>query len=188
MITQRDGLYLEEDGTPAGGGGGETPEDTQPQTWEAWLESQDEGVQTLYQQHTRGLKSALESERDARKTIESQLRDLSQELEQGSAAREKLDALSADFDQAQRRVEFYESAPADLSNARLAWLAAQESEAFDRRGNVQWDTLRERYPELFNKQPTSVRTANAGTSAKSAGNAGFDMNAVLREAAGRNRL
>ena len=45
-------------------------------TFDGWFESQPEGVRKLLDEHTGGLKSALKSERESRKDLEKQLRDL----------------------------------------------------------------------------------------------------------------
>jgi hypothetical protein len=160
----------------------------QPESWEAWLQEQPEETRTLvaslYEAQTQGLRSALRAEREQRGGLEKQLREIGKQLEEGSAARTQLEAMATDYESAQQRVAFYESAPSDLVNPKLAWLAAQELDAFDRRGNVAWDALRKQFPELFKQKVTS---ANAGSGAQGSPKP-FDMNDALRDAAGRNRL
>ncbi len=160
-----------------------------PENWQAWLQGQPEEqravIARLYEAETQGLKSALRSEREARGGLEKQLREIGKQLDEGSEARKQLEAAASELQAAQQRVAFYENAPGELVNPKLAWLAAQEIGAFDQRGNVNWDAVKQAFPELF-KKAVVAGAVNAGS-----GNAApkpFDMNTALREAAGRNRL
>ena len=144
-------------GTPAGGG--------TPQTWDQVVEALPEGQRALYEQHTQGLRSALQSEREQRQDLAKQLREATQQLEEGSQARQQLEQLTGQAEAASRRAAFFEEAArteTGCSNPRLAWLAAQELDAFDRRGNVDWEALRKQFPELFGKQ-TQTPPGNAGS-------------------------
>ncbi len=161
--------------------GGETPEN-----WEQFLEGQPEGVRTLYEAHTQGLRSALQSEREQRSDLARQLREATGQLEEGSEAREALERLNGQLESAQRRADFYEEAARPeigCTNPRLAFLGAQEVEAFDRRGNVNWERLKEQFPELFGQSRTPP--ANAGSGTGSDAPRDFDINAAIRAATGR---
>jgi hypothetical protein len=199
LDSMRRGLWLAPDdgGSPdAGGGGddggsqggGEGGDPEAPESWEAFLEEQPEPVRELYDSHTQGLRSALQSEREQRRDHERQLRELSDQLEEGSEAREALERMQTELERTNQRMAFYEEAPNDLRNPRLAWLAAQESEAFDRRGNPDWDYLREEYPELFRHERRRTPPGNAGSGSGSGTPETFDMNDAIRRAAGRNSL
>lgn len=173
----------------AQGQAGQPEQAAAPETWQAWLEGQPEEqravIARLHEAETQGLKSALKSEREARGGLEKQLREIGKQLDEGSEARKQLEAAASELQAAQQRVAFYENAPGDLVNPKLAWLAAQEIGAFDQRGNVNWDAVKQAFPELF-KKAVAVSAVNAGS-----GNAApkpFDMNSALREAAGRNRI
>jgi len=163
--------------------------------WLEGLEEEERGeVSRLFEAETQGLKSALKAEREARGGLEKRLRELSKEIEAAApATAAQLEALGADLAAMRRRVAFYEGAPADLWNARLGWLAAQEIGAFDQEGNVEWAALRSTFPELFGAvgytAPLGGIPAGVG-----AGAGGFrnpvvsgDMNAAIRRAAGRRR-
>ena len=65
------------------GANGETP----APTWESILSELPDDQKALYEQHTHGLKSALDAERQQRQDLAKQLRDASQQLEAGSAAK-----------------------------------------------------------------------------------------------------
>jgi hypothetical protein len=156
----------------------------EPQTWEAILEGLPEEAKGLYEQHTHGLKSALDAERQQRKDLAKQLQDASGQLEAGSKARTDLEALQARLEETERRADFAtEASGHGVNNIRLAYLAAQEFETFDRRGNVQWDALKEAAPELFNQPQPARGNAGAGTTAPP--QRGPDIDALIRAAAGR---
>ena len=155
-------------------------------TWEAILETLPDDHKALYEQHTQGLQSALRTERQQRQDLAKQLREASGQLEAGSKARQDLEALQAQFEDAQRRADFAtEAGGQGVSNVKLAYLAAQEFDLFDRRGNVQWDELRKAAPELFRQSQPARGNAGAGTAAPPS--PAQDMNAFIRRAAGRQQ-
>lgn len=191
---------------PANSGGGNQPPAQQPQspaqqppaqqtqaTWETWLASQAEDVRTtvtpLYEAHTQGLRSALESERGQRRDLEKQLREATAKLENGSEARTKLEQVTAQFAEAQKRSDFFDEAvrpEIGCAQPRLAYLAAQEIDAYDKRGNVDWELLKKKFPELFRQPRPTAPPANAGSGGTPP--PAFDMNAALRQAAGRGKM
>ena len=163
--------------------GGETPP-----TFDAWFEAQDETTKGLITGHTKGLKSALDSERGMHSDLEKQLREAASKLEEGSEARTALEEQAATLAADSDRADFYETAHAEgITNLRLAWLAVGEDNSLrDRRGNVNFETLKEKYPELFAgeaKPPPGHPGAGAGAQDKQAGT----MNDYILEAAGRGR-
>jgi hypothetical protein len=76
-------FYLDADG---GAGGGtpptDPPADSDPKDFDAWLKGQDEKIRAMFDQHVSGLKSALSSERDARKKLEDAEKTAQKEREQ----------------------------------------------------------------------------------------------------------
>lgn len=160
-----------------------TASETQP-TWESILSGLPEEQRAAYETHTQGLQSALKAERQQRQDLAKQLRDASSQLEAGSKARQDLEALQAQLDDAQRRADFAtEAGSQGVGNVKLAYLAAQEFDLFDRRGNVQWDELRKQAPELFRQSQPARGNAGAGTATPPT--PAQDMNAYIRAAAGR---
>lgn len=159
------------------------PSETPAATWEQWLERADEPTRALYEQHTAGLKSALTDERRQRGELAAQLREAVKT--EGLSAQLKADLESAltRSEEAEHRAAFFEEAIAQgVANARLAYLAAREIEALDKRGRVNWDALKGAFPELFKPKSPPPGNAGAGTQAPppAAG-----MNDVIRRAAGR---
>ena len=179
--------------TPGGGGqgaqgaGAQTPDgksgDKSAPAFDQWLADQDEGTRTLVSAHLAGLKGALESERTERRQLAKQLRDLSAKAEEGSELRSQLDKLTRDMEAVSRRAAFYEAAPADLTNVRLAFAAAAELGALGADGKADWAKLRELAPELFRRQ--TPPQGNAGSGAAQMGRADRSMNAYIRTALGR---
>lgn len=161
--------------------GGETS-----QTWEQVLATLPEEQRQLHDTHTQGLRSALQSERQQRQELTRQLREATQQLEEGSQARQQLEALTNQLETAERRADFMEEAvrpEIGCTNPRLAYMAAQEIEAIDRRGRINWDALKQQFPELFkSQQKTPPGNAGSGTGQAPTGK---DMNAFIRTAAGR---
>jgi hypothetical protein len=155
-------------------------------TWEQIVETLPEVEQELYANHIKGLKSALQSERQGRQDMARQLREATQQLEAGSEIRAQFEQLTVQAEAAEKRATFYEEAQGQgVANLRLAWLAAQEMDVFDRRGNVDWEGLREQFPELFRQtQVSSTSRGNAGAGTAGTTPSSKDMTAMIRRAAG----
>lgn len=171
---------------------GETPpeaaNENEPQTplsYDAWLEQQPDEVKALLDNHTKGLKSALTSEREARSRLEKDLRDAAKKAEKGSETEQQLTRLADEAAEADRRATFYEDAHRlGVTNLKLAYLVAVQDEMFDRQGRVNWQALKESYPELFggaHKPPAGNAGAGTQTPPKSGG-----MNEFIRRSAGRS--
>lgn len=157
----RSGLYWAPDGGDGGNSGGGTPPadspagdggGATPQTWETWFEAQSDEVKNLYKAHHDGLLNTVKATRTERDQLAQQLKDATSKLQEGSEVRQALESLSGQLETANRRAAFYEQATSrevGCRNPRLAWLAAQESGAIDDKGAVNWETLKQGYPELF---------------------------------------
>lgn len=176
-------------GNGEGGSAGQTAagtsgDQTTPQTWEELLDTLPDDQRTLYDEHTRGLRSALDDERRQRKDLAKQLRDAAAAAEEGSQARETLESLQTQLDEAAQRADFAEDAVQQgVTNPRLAWLAAKQIDAFKRNGSADWEALKEAFPELFRKTVAPPANAGAGTDSQPAG--ALSMNQLIRQAAGR---
>jgi len=166
---------------------GETPAaDAAPVTFETVYGALTPEQQEALDGHIDGLKNALKGERDGRKALERQLRDLAKTAEQGSELRQQLDKLAADQAAATAQATFYEAAhAANVKNLRLAWLAANDAGLVDKAGDVDFDRLKQVAPELFAAK--TLPTANAGNGAGQTGARQPSMNDFLRAASGRGR-
>lgn len=158
--------------------------ETQALDFEEWLKEQDESVRSAFEEHVKGLKSALETEREQRKAFAKQLREAMSKAEKGSEAREALEKALQKAEAAERRANFYvEADKAGVSNLHLAYLAAQADDLLDENGYADFDELKARYPELFKK--TAIPSANAGAGAGQSSSSTKSMNEYIRRAAGR---
>jgi len=172
-----------EGGAPGGNaeGGAGNP---QPLVYEDWLKGQPEEVKGLLDGHTKGLRSALQSEREARGTAEKALREAAAKLEKGSAAEKQLVELADGMAEADRRAEFYDEAHRmNVTDLKLAYLAAVADDLFDKRGRVDFETLKKSHPTLFGVSRPPEGNAGKGTGGTQPGSA--SMNDFIRKAAGR---
>lgn len=150
-----------------------------------WLKGQDENIQSMLEGHTKGLKSALESERGSRKDLEKQLREMAKASEKGSDLQTQLNSLADELQGADRKADFYEAAhAAGVRNLKLAFTVATSDEMFDKHGRVNFNEMKKAYPELFaTNQPAPRGDAGNGTNSTKPKSGG--MNTFIRNAAGR---
>lgn len=175
---QQGGMPNPDGGTPDGGA------NDAPITFETWLQAQPDEVRSLISTHEGGLKSALDSERKQRNELAKALKDATKDLEAGTEARKALEGLSSKLEEQERQLAFYDAATAaGVSNLKLAWIAAREAGAIDKAGNVNMDTLKKEYPELFKKTPLPPGNAGAGANGQPPGQRG-GMDALIRQVAG----
>lgn len=159
--------------------------DSMPLIYDEWLKAQPDEVKTLLDSNTKGLKGALESERESRKKLEKELRDMAGKADKGSEAQNKLNELADQVSEADRRAEFYEAAhQAGVTNLKLAYLVAQTEDLFDRRGQVNFEAMKAQFSELFGGKPKTP-AGNAGTGTDGGNASGTTMNQFIRKAAGR---
>lgn len=159
--------------------------------WDTWLGDQPREVQTLIDTHTKGLRTALQSERQQRSDLAKQLREATKGLEKGSEIQKSMEAVTAKLEQAELRARFFEDAAkpdVNCTNPRMAMLAAQELSAIDGHGKIDWSAIKTAFPEIF-RQASKVPQGNAGAGTGSPPPTGMDpgkaMNALIRKAAGR---
>lgn len=153
-------------------------------TFDGWVKDQSEEVKAMLDSHTKGLKSALDSERGSRKELEKQLRDLAKKAEAGSEAEKQLTALADQQATANQRVDFYEQAHREgVTNLKLAYTVAVSEDLFDKKGNVDFAEMKKSFPELFGQ--ASRATANAGTGTGKPPSPAQNMNDFIRKASGR---
>ena len=153
--------------------------------WDAFHKSLPAEAQKLISERESGLKTALGSERDARKDAEKDLREVAADLEKGSAAQEKVLKLADQVAAETQKADFYEDAHKDgVTNLKLAFHVAKTDDLFDKRGNVNFKKMKEEYPELFGKKKAPPGDGGEGTGTGLPGEK-VDMNALIRKKAGR---
>lgn len=184
--------------TPANDAGTATPppesgQTPTPQTWDEWLATQPEAQRTqisgLYERQNSKLLSALDRERDERKGLQKQLRDMAKTADTGSDVQTQLTAIADQLAAAERRADFFREAAnpkVGLVDGEGAWLIANSKpdEYFDKRGNLNVDLLKERHPGLF-AQPKPTPRGNAGNGTQQEPGSAAGMNQFIRRAAGR---
>ena len=158
-----------------------------PANWEAYLATLPDEAKGLYETHTTGLRNTVQATRQERDALSRQLADITKALgKDPSEAKRLLEQMSADLDSARLRADFYETAgrpEIGCQNPRVAFLVAQDLGAIDSKGRVNWETLKQQAPELFQKRAPDGR---AGVGTGSSPVAKVDMNALIRRAAGRS--
>lgn len=153
--------------------------------WKPWHDALPKEAQELIATRESGLKTALGTERDARADAEKELRKAAKELEKGSDAEANLLKAADDLAASTTKSEFYEDAhKAGVTDLRLAYIVAKEEELIDKRGNVDFDKLKEAHPSLFGKKRVVDSSAGEGTDTLPDGQK-KDMNAFIRGAAGK---
>jgi hypothetical protein len=151
------------------------------ETFEVWLEKQPDVLKGLYETHTKGLTTALETERKDRKDLEKQLRDLAKKAGEGTEAQRALTEQADKLSSMSQQTEFFDKAhTAGVKNLKLAFLAAKEASLVDDKGGCDFAKLKAAYPELFAATPPG----NAGNG-QQGGQQQFSMNDLIRQKAGR---
>jgi len=153
---------------PSGG----MPKTTPNGTFESWFESQPDDVKTLISDHERGLKSALNAERDNTKALSSQLKDLQGAAEKGSDLEKQITALQDRLKESEQHTAFIDGAAgAGCTNAKAAYkLAKADPDLWRRDGSPDWAAIKETAPEFFAK-PNGAGNAGSGTNADPANSA-----------------
>lgn len=174
-------------GTPPKEGGGAEPK--APKSFDELYDSLPEGTRGLVDQHISGLRSALTSERDERKKLAKELRDLGSRLKDGeSSTKKELEDLSGKLENYNQQVTAYESlSAAGAKNLKLAYLAAREEGLVLSDGTVKVEQLRDRMPELFAQAAPAKPKAGAGSGTGETPPAGepkkLSMNDIIRKRA-----
>ncbi len=154
-----------------------------PINFESWIETQPDEVKALLDGHIKGLKTALDSEREARRSFEKQVRELAAKAEQGSEAQKQLIAMADQVQALTRQQTFYDEAHArGVNNLKLAYLAAQNDGLMDEQGRVDWERLKKSYPQLFGATGGPPQ-GNAGSGMQKPSGL-TSMNTIIRRAAG----
>jgi hypothetical protein len=165
---------------------GQQAEATPEFNFDSWLGEQPDHIKAGLEQHTAGLKNALDAERNQRKEFGKQLRDLTAKAEKGSEAEKALGEMSSRLEVAEQRAAFYEEAgrpEIGCSNPKAAFLVAAAEGLFTKRGDPDWPAIKAAMPELFGRKTTPPGNAGSGNGSPPA--QGGNMNEFIRAAAGR---
>lgn len=179
---------MADEGTQTPPAGTDATGSTNVTSFESWFETLGEPQKALVSEHTSKLKKALDSERDQLKPLKAKLSEAQAAAEKGSKLEADLTKLNDELGTWQRRAQFYEAAPTDLANARLAWLVATTDDLFNKKGEPDWDEIRKRAPELFVAKKIPPGNAGSGNgSGSSQLSPAQSMNAFIRQASGHGQ-
>lgn len=160
--------------------------------YDEWFKGLDEATQKGLSGHfdetTKGLKSALESERASVRELNKQLKELTSKAEKGSELERQLTEISGRLTESEQRAAFYDAAvAAGCVNPRLAYLAAKDGGLFLQNGQPNIEAVKQAHPQLFEK-PVTGAGGGAGSGTNQNANQGQGtnaaINAALRHAAG----
>lgn len=155
--------------------------------WSKWLETQPEQVKAGYQADVHGLKSALENERSSNGTMQKRIGTLTKLAEEGTELKKELEKLGNELTETNAKADFFRVAhEARCTDLDLAWLAAKNSNLFDKRGEVDMRALREAHPALFAPAKTPVPPGNGGNGRDQSVERKPSMNDAIRQMAGRS--
>jgi hypothetical protein len=171
-------------GSAGAEGSGQEGEGGEELTFDSWSGTWDDKQKAVFEAHVAGLKNGLASERTEKKALADQVRALQGKAEKGSELETQLNSLQASLEEANTRAEFAEEAIKEkVADPKLAYLAAKEGGFLDAKGRINWAGLRDAHPALFNSAPGRSDRGDTGTGA--GGTKATDMNAQIRQAAGR---
>jgi len=165
---------------------GGTPETTPNGTFEEWFESQPDNVKALISDHEKGLKSALNAERDNTKALSRQISDLQGAAEKGSELEKQLSTLQARLTESERHASFIDgAASAGCTNAKAAYkLAKADEDLWRRDGSPDWVAIKETAPEFFRKNQTSGNPGSGTSTDPNAGGKMHPMDELMRRSIG----
>lgn len=166
--------------TQGQGGTQDNAQNGQGFDYTTWLSSQSDEVKAGLAQNEKGLRDALQGERDQRKALADDLKKLRGTLDVNSDAAKQLGDVTQRMEAEAARADFYEKASAvGCRNLKLAWLAAQAD-------NLTVEQVKAANPELFGSAAKPPTHAGAGAGGQGSGQQ-RDMNAFIRRGAGRGK-
>ena len=154
--------------------------------FEGWMGGQPEEIKGLVDGHVKGLKNALMQERENRRELEKQLRQLAKDAEAGSAAQKSIAEMADKVSRADRKALFFEEGHGQgVGNLKVAFVLAESEGLFGKNGEVDWAELKKMVPELFGQQQTQRVAGNAGSGTGAVGGVKADgMDSFIRRKAG----
>lgn len=151
-------------------------------TFEAWLESQSDEIKTRFEEGTKGLKTALTSERDNTKNLSKQLKDLQGKVDEGSEASKRVAELTKQLEESQRHSSFVDGATAaGCNNVKAAYkLAKSDPDLWKRDGSPDWEAIKAEAPEFFGTKKPEGK-AGSGTDDKGGAGSKHYMDDLIRK-------
>jgi hypothetical protein len=152
--------------------------------FDEWIGSQDAAIKAAYEEHTTGLRNAVQATRQERDALGDQVKDLLKTAAKGSEMEKSLQEFQGKLAAAERRAAFLESATQPGIDCKKAALAiAMADDLFTRQGVPDWAAIKAEAPELFGR---TIAPGNAGSGTGEPPPAQGGMNAFIRKASGRS--
>ena len=151
-------------------------------TFEAWLESQSDEIKTRFEEGTKGLKTALTSERDNTKNLSKQLKDLQAKADKDSDLAKQLSEMQAKLTESERHSSFVDGATAaGCNNVKAAYkLAKSDPDLWKRDGSPDWEAIKAEAPEFFGTKKPEGK-AGSGTDDKGGAGSKHYMDDLIRK-------
>lgn len=124
-------------------------------------------IDAHYGETTKGLKTALEKEREAGKELEKRLKEIEGKAGKDTELAQELAKVQAELASTMREKQFIVEAPTkNVNNVTAAYKLAVADNLIDAKGNIDWEALQKAYPELFAKPqvptPPNTNAADMG--------------------------
>jgi hypothetical protein len=109
------------------------------------------GLEAHIETTAKGLKTALDSEREARKDLEKQLKTLQGKAEKGGELEQAIEKMRGELVITNKRNAFLASAPKDLEYIKEALAVAEVNGLIADDGKVDWESFKKSYAGFFAK-------------------------------------
>lgn len=130
-------------------------------TFEEALATLPREVQTLYDDHVKGLKSTVSATRQERDDLAKQLREAAKKAGDGSELQKKLTETVTQLEESNSRASFYEEAQSrECKNPKAAYAVMVANNLTTRQGLPDWEGIKKVAPELFGEV---IGDAHAGS-------------------------
>lgn len=162
--------------------------DNSTETFDSWLEAQPkeikDKVQPLFAARLEKLKSTVKATRDERDDFSKQLRDAIKKLDKESEDRKGLEVLANQYEEANKRADFYEDAGSyNCQNPKAAYAIAKAENLFTKSGLPDWKKIQEAVPEFFGKKSNLPKKGGAGNGTGEEPPTSMSMSDWIREEA-----
>ena len=124
-------------------------------------DDQKKAIEAHFGESTKGLKTALDKEREAGKELAKRLKEIEGKAGKDTELAQELAKVQAELAATMREKQFIVEAPTkNVNNVTAAYKLAVTDNLIDAKGNIDWDELQKSYPELFAKPqaPTAPNT------------------------------
>jgi hypothetical protein len=158
--------------------------------WYGSLTDEQKKLANPAREHFDRLYQTVRTVREERDTFQTQLKEVTKKMKEGSEERVTLEELSSKLDEANQRADFYEEAPSHKClNPKAAYALALSSKLIDSKKGIDWKTLETEAPELFGETKRKLpKKSGAGEGSGSAGAKSISMNDWIRSQAGAGRI